>query len=64
MKRKVTIDQDECLGCEACVGLCPSLFRFNDELCKAEVIEDGDPTDECVDDAIASCPADCIHKEE
>ncbi len=64
MKPKVIIDADECLGCEACVDLCPSLFRFNDDLGKAEVIEDGNPDDDCVDEAIASCPAGCISKKE
>ena len=31
MSEKVKIDQDECIGCEACVELCPSVFSFDDD---------------------------------
>ncbi|MCG6930140.1 MAG: ferredoxin [Desulfofustis sp.] len=62
MADKVIIDQDECLGCEACVELCPEVFAFNDDEGKAEVIEGADADAECVDEAIASCPAECISK--
>jgi ferredoxin len=64
MAEKVTIDQDECLGCEACVETCPSVFGFDDDKLKAFVIEDSDQDVDCVDEAIASCPAECISKEE
>lgn len=60
MAKQVVIDQDECLGCEACVETCPSVFAFNDEIGKAYVIEGAEAGDDCVDDAIASCPGECI----
>jgi len=63
MSLKVIIDQDECIGCEACVELCPEVFSFNDDKGKAFVLEDADAGEECVDEAIASCPAACISKE-
>lgn len=63
MSEKVVIDQDECIGCEACVEICPRVFVFHEEEGKAAVREDADATDECVDEAIASCPAACISKE-
>lgn len=63
MSDKVIIDEDECIGCEACVELCPSVFVFNEDETKAEVIEGADADAECVDEAIASCPAECITKE-
>ncbi len=62
MAAKISIDEDECIGCEACVETCPSVFGFNDEDSKAFVIEGSDPDADCVDDAIASCPAECIEK--
>ncbi len=62
MSVKVTIDQDECIGCEACVELCPSVFSFNEDEAKAYVKEDADGEADCVDEAIASCPAECISK--
>lgn len=60
---EVTIDQDECMGCEACVEICPAVFAFNDDETKAYVIEGANADEDCVDEAIASCPAECISKE-
>jgi len=62
MSEKVVIDQDECIGCEACVEICPSVFIFDDEQGVASVVDGADPDADCVDEAIASCPAECIHK--
>lgn len=62
MAKKVVIDQDVCIGCEACVETCPSVFAFDDEEAKAFVIEGSDPDEACVDEAIASCPVECISK--
>ena len=64
MSQKVKIDEDECIGCEACVEICPNVFRFDEESGKALVIEDGSGDADCVDEAIASCPAECIQKDE
>ncbi|MCF8070713.1 MAG: ferredoxin [Desulfobacterales bacterium] len=62
MANKVEIDQDECIGCETCVEICPSVFGYNEDDEKAFVIEESDQDADCVDDAITSCPADCISK--
>lgn len=64
MAKKIEIDQDECIGCEACVELCPEVFGFDEEEEKAFVIEGADADEDCIDEAIASCPSDCIEKEE
>lgn len=63
MAEKIVIDEDECIGCEACVEICPAAFIFDDEKGKACVKEDADASMECVDEAIGSCPAACISKE-
>lgn len=60
---QVEIDRDECLGCEACVEVCPEVFDFDASEGKAFVKEDANPDEACVDEAIASCPASCITKE-
>ena len=63
MASVVKIDEDECIGCEACVEECPEVFEFNEDEAKAYVIEGSDSNLPCVDAAIAACPAACIEKE-
>ncbi|MFT5702400.1 MAG: ferredoxin [Desulforhopalus sp.] len=63
MAEQVVIDQEECIGCEACVEVCPSVFAFNDDEGKAYVLDGADAGSDCVDEAIASCPAECITNE-
>jgi len=63
MSEKIKIDQDECIGCETCVQICPSVFSFDDAEGKAYVIDGADAGEDCVDEAIASCPVECISKE-
>ncbi len=57
----IKIDEDECLGCETCVELCPAVFKMNDEGEKAVVI-DPDSDLECVEEAIDSCPVEAISR--
>lgn len=60
MAKTVVIDNDECLGCEACVELCPEVFLYDEDEGKAVVAEDADADKACVEEAIGSCPAECI----
>ncbi|MDO5674670.1 MAG: ferredoxin [bacterium] len=60
MAKQVEIDRDECMGCEACVELCPDIFEFDSDEVKAIVIKPEGGDEKCIDDAIASCPAGCI----
>ena len=39
MATEVKIDQDECIGCEACVEICPAVFGFDEDEGKAHVID-------------------------
>ncbi|PHR28462.1 MAG: ferredoxin [Desulfotalea sp.] len=63
MADQVVIDQDECIGCEACVELCPEVFSFDEDEEKAAVIDGANASSGCVEEAIASCPAECISVE-
>jgi ferredoxin len=64
MAKRVVIDADECVGCQTCVELCPDVFTFNDASEKAEVVkEEGGPED-CIEEAMSSCPVECIKWEE
>ena len=59
MKQPV-VELSDCILCEVCQEVCPSVFRLND----AGYIEVADlavyPEAE-VNEAIANCPAGCIH---
>jgi len=58
----IMIDTDECMGCESCVELCPDVFEMNEDGDKATV-KNPDSDAECVEEAIDSCPAECISKD-
>ena len=60
---KVKIDQDTCIGCEACEGFCPEVFEMREDG-KAYVIkEDIDSKhDECATESIDVCPVGAISK--
>ncbi|MDO5330376.1 MAG: ferredoxin [Bacillota bacterium] len=52
------VNKDLCIGCGACVGLCPAVFSFDDEgKAEAAPVEDG-----AADDAQASCPVGAIEE--
>ena len=63
MSKKVKIDEEECIGCETCVELCKDVFAFNEDNNVAYVIQEEGGDEECIDEAIASCPAECIINE-
>lgn len=64
MGKKVIINTEECIGCESCVEICPDVFAFNEAEEKAEVIlPEGGPED-CIQEAIETCPVECIRQEE
>ncbi len=60
MASNVTIDKDECIGCQSCVEICPEVFGFDDDEEKAYVLDDFDQDADCIEEAAASCPSDCI----
>jgi ferredoxin len=62
--KHVTIDQDECSGCETCVELCPDVFEFDEDAQKAFVKDDYEDDEDCIQEAIESCPVECISWED
>jgi ferredoxin len=64
MARRVVIDTEECSGCESCVELCPDVFGFNEDEEKAFVIQEQGGDEECIQEAIETCPVECIQWEE
>ena len=57
----IVINEEECVGCETCVELCPSVFEMNDDGDKA-VVKNPDASDDCVDEAVETCPNEAISK--
>lgn len=57
------IDLSECVDCEACLELCPTVFRRNDAG-YVEVIDLLEYPEEEVEECIKNCPTDCITREE
>ena len=55
------VDRDACIGCEACVGMCPEVFSMDDESIpvpmEGEIAED---ILESVKEAMDSCPVAAI----
>lgn len=62
MKKDVTIKSDECIGCGTCVDICPKVFEFDESETIARVKKQGRIADSCIDEAIESCPAQCISR--
>jgi ferredoxin len=53
------VDQEACTGCELCNQICPDVFEMNDEGL-AEVKNPQGASEDEIQEAIDSCPAECI----
>ena len=58
------IDLGLCTECEGCLAVCPAVFQFNPAIDMIEVADLEAYPQECVDEAIKTCPAKCIAWEE
>lgn len=57
---KMTVDENTCIGCGACVATCDKVFGFDDNC--AKVIVDEIPNELANDamDALEGCPVNAI----
>jgi len=62
MARKPYIDQEECVGCGNCEEMCPEVFRLNEDG-EAEVHDPEGASEDKIQEALDSCPVECIHWE-
>lgn len=53
------VDESTCTGCELCTQIAPGVFEMNDEGL-AKVKDPNGGTEEEIQEAIDSCPAECI----
>lgn len=60
MSRVVLLDEECCIGCGSCAEICPEVFEMDEDEEKARVTMPLGGDEECIDEAIDTCPADCI----
>lgn len=53
----VKVDKKKCIGCGACVAVCPDGFVMEGSFAK---VKNKDAS--CIDDAIESCPVEAISR--
>ena len=59
MAKKITVDQELCIGCGVCVSLCPDVFELQDNG-KVKVVNE----DNCdYEDVVNNCPVGAIKTE-
>jgi ferredoxin len=58
--RRVVIDEDECALCGSCVEICPEVFAIRKDAGAAVVIKERGGREDLIQDAIDSCPVQCI----
>ena len=59
---KVKINEDNCIGCGYCEGVCEDVFEVVDGVCQVKVDKIADEFKDNVLDAIESCPGNAIEE--
>ena len=59
MAKKIKVDQELCIGCGACVNLCPDAFELQDDG-KVNVVNKNESKKCDCEIAINSCPVGAI----
>ena len=55
----VRVDKNTCIGCGACASTCPEVFEMKEDG-KSHVKSGAKGNEECIKEAIESCPVDAI----
>lgn len=61
MAKEFYIDDEECISCGSCAEICPECFHYEEGAIANVVSFDCD--EELVEEAMESCPVQCIHWE-
>ena len=60
-EKAVWVDESTCIGCRYCANVATNTFLIEERLGRSRAIrQDGDTT-EVIQEAIETCPVDCIH---
>ncbi|MBN2537425.1 ferredoxin [candidate division WOR-3 bacterium] len=57
---KVSVNAEECTGCELCVNSCPDLFELDGDVAKAKVEIVPEGAEDCARQAVEDCPVSAI----
>lgn len=58
---QVFVDEFTCIGCKNCCNVCPKSFMIEDAFGRARVSQQGMDNEEMLQEAIDTCPVNCIH---
>jgi ferredoxin len=61
---KLSVNAEECTGCELCVNTCPDLFELDGDVAKSKVDVVPEGAEECARQASEDCPTSAIAVEE
>lgn len=56
------VDEFTCIGCRNCTNVAPKTFMIEEEFGRARVFNQNGSNEALVDEAIDTCPVNCIHK--
>lgn len=58
---KVSVDQDLCIACGACIDLAPSVYDWDDEGLAHVIVEEvPEEVEDLAREAVESCPTEAI----
>ncbi len=60
-QKGVYVDEVTCIGCKNCVHVASNTFYIENEYGRSRVYNQDGDTEEMIQEAIDTCPVDCIH---
>ena len=60
-EKAIWVDEAACIGCQYCVHVATNTFIVDEDLGRARVIRQNGDTLEVVQEAMDTCPVDCMH---
>ena len=60
-EKAIWVDESACIGCQYCVHVATNTFIVDEDLGRARVIHQNGDDIEVVQEAMDTCPVDCMH---